>query len=274
MLSNTTTIISNIPNVWTRRAELLAAPVKPKIETFIELKPETTESELKPVNLAQAFEAEVDFKVQGTKGRAANLARMQRKAAKANIMHAALWIEPDEKAEPVAQPKEYVKQSYTSNVKGFVQTFDASANTKSVLGFAADVSTAATKLPHTYTIIFKEKVTEGLTFDRLHKATKRDLILAQNKISEQCIEEFKYALENDKLLQCIDHISTRFQMRKYVSGALIVEGEHTFLASDIIKNQTWVYKTRTVLNELQPLLHVSFYFDNHTAQVVMSLKKA
>jgi hypothetical protein len=92
-------------------------------------------------------------------------------------------------------------------------------------------------------------------------------------VFNQCIEAFDYALKNDKVLQCIDHISSEFQTRKFITGVPIVVGKHTFLASDIIKDYFWVRKTRKILNEIEPRLHVSFYFDNRTTQVVMSLKK-
>jgi hypothetical protein len=263
----------NVPssNVWTRRAALFAAPVKQApLETE-----SLTQEPLEPINLAPVLEAIAeDFEIVGAKGLAANHARMQRQAIRAAQPRVPYVAKPTQTPQTDAPVQVVMPLPATPRplgprkvLQGVVQTVDASAA-------SAAAPVPVKKQQNTYTVIFEGKVTENLTFDRLHKATKADLLLAQETMFNQCISAFEYALENDKLLQCIDHISGGFQTRKFVTGAPIVAGKHTFLASDIIKEQFWVYKTRNILNELEPRLHVSFYFDSHTTQVVMSLKKA
>jgi len=272
-MSTNTPVNVTSTNVWARRAALLAAPVKEtKIETLIESELKTSESELTPVNLAPVLEAvaEADFEVVGAKGLAANQARMQRKFIKATQPRVPYVVKPKEWI-PVRVVAPLPSSPFPlghHKVQPFVQMVDATA------AVAMPAPAVAVKQQNTYTIVFDEKMTTGLTFDRLHKTTKTDLLLAQEMLFNQCIGAFEYALENDKMLQCIDHISGGFQIRKFLAGAPIVAGKHTFLASDIIKDPFWVRKTRRILNEIEPHLHVSFYFDHRTTKVVMSLKKA
>ena len=268
-------------NVWIRRAALRAAPPAPvkeaNIATLSESEPQTSKSELKPVNLAPVLEAvaETDFEVVGAKGLAATQARMQRQTLKAAQPRAPRVTLPKELPKPrviaplPANPRPLGPRVL---VQGIVAAPAAAA--AAAAPAPAPAPAPAVREPNTYTVTFGDKVTMGLTFDRLHKATKVDLFKAQETLYNHCITAFEYALENDGLLQCIDHISGGFQTRKFVAGVPIVAGNHTFLASDIIKDHVWVRKTRNTLNGIEPRLRVNFYFDHNTTKVVMSLKKA
>lgn len=265
-------------SVWARRAALRAAPVK---ETPQEtpIVPETVESQPEPVNLASAFEAEASddtgFVSPSAKNHAANLARMERQATRAALPRAPRMIQPKQAVQP--QPKHHVAISPAPSREKVMAEIEAKLKVADVPAApvaAAAAPAVAEKQPNTYTVVFDGKVTAGLTYERLHKATKADLVTAQEMVYNQFIEAFEYALKNDGLLQCVDHLAGRFQTRKFVDGKPIVAGEHTFLMSDVIKEQYWVRKTRKTLNEIEPRLHVSFYYDHRTSKGVLSMKKA
>jgi hypothetical protein len=267
-------------NVWTRQAALRAAPVKETIvETLNESTPETSESQVEPVNLAPAFEAETSddtgFVTPSAEKHAANLARMERQAIRAAQPRPPRMIQPKQAAQQ--QPKQTVAISPApSREKVMAEIAEKlkAADAPVAPAAAAAAPAVAEKQPNTYTIVFDGKVTTGLTYERLHKATKVDLLLAQEMVYNQFIEAFEYALKNDGLLQCVDHLSGGFQTRKLVDGKPIVAGKHTFLMSDVIKEHFWVRKTRAVLNRIEPRLHVSFYYDQRTSKGVLSMKKA
>lgn len=270
-------------NVWTRQAALRAAPVKETIvETLIESNAETSESQLPPVNLATAFEEEASddtgFVTPSAEKHAANLARMERQATRASQPRAPRVTK--QKVEVQAKPKQFAGISAAPSrekvMAEIAEKLERAQTAAPAASAAAAPAAAAKQQPPvaTYTIVFDGKVTSGLTYERLHKATKVDLLLAQEMVYNQFIEAFENALKNDGLLQCVDHLSGGFQTRKLVDGKPIVAGKHTFLMSDIIKERYWVRKTREALNDIEPRLHVSFYFDQRTSKGVLSMKKA
>lgn len=276
-------------NVWTRQAAL-RAPVKETIvETHIESTPETSESQVAPVNLAPAFEAETsddtDFVTPSSKTHAANIARMERQATRAAQPRAPRMAKPKEE---VPQKKHYAPLSFAPfreapkpmqpTVESRMAAPTDGASIASALVTAAPMAAAAAapaeKQPNTYTVAFRGKVTAGLTYPRLLAQTKADLLKAQESVYNLFISAFENALQNDGVLQCINHLAGGFQTRKFVDGTPITIGEHTFLVSDIIKEQFWVRKTRAVLNGIEPRLHVSFYFDQRTSKCVLAMRKA
>ena len=258
-------------NVWTRRAALRAAPVK---ETNLDTKSEASEPQIEPVNLATAFDdAKADddgFVCPSAENHKANLVRMQRKAERAAQPRAPRMIQP--KAEVQKQEKKYVPLSFAPFRPKMVENLQQVQTVAAEAAVAEQVAPAE-KQQNTYTVVFEEKVTAGLTYERLHKATKADLVIAQEMVYNQFIEVFEYALKNDGLLQCVDHLAGGFQTRKFVDGKPIVAGKHTFLMSDIIQDQYWVRKTRKTLNEIEPRLRVSFYYDHRTSKGVLVMKK-
>jgi hypothetical protein len=251
--------------------------------------PETVESQVAPVNLAPAFEAEASdvtgFVTPSAEKHAANLARMDRQAERAAQPRAPRMVKPKEEA---PQEKQHAPLSFapfrtapkpmqpTVESRMAAPTTDASIASALVTDapMAAAPAAAAEKLPNTYTVAFRGKVTAGLTYPRLLAQTKADLLKAQESVFNRFIEAFEYALENDGVLQCINHLAGGFQTRKFVDGSPVTIGEHTFLVSDIIKEHFWVRKTRTVLNGIEPRLHVSFYFDQRTSKCVLAMRKA
>lgn len=260
-------------NVWTRRAALRAAPVK---ETNLDTKSEASEPQIEPVNLATAFDdAKADddgFVCPSAENHEANLVRMQRKAERAAQPRAPRMIQPKQAAQP--QPKHRVAISPAPSREKVMSEIAAKLKVADAPAAAAEPAAPAEKQQNTYTVIFEEKVTTGLTYERLHKATKTDLITAQEMVYNQFIEAFEYALRNNGLLQCVDHLAGGFKTRKFVDSKPIVAGKHTFLMSDIIQEPFWVRKTRTTLNEIEPRLRVSFYYDHHTSKGVIVMKKA
>jgi hypothetical protein len=277
-------------NVWTRQAAL-RAPVKETIvETLIESTPETSESQVAPVNLAPAFEAKASddtgFVTPSAEKHAANLARMNRQAERAAQPRAPRVVKPKEEA---PQKKPYAPLSFApfrtapAPMQPTVESRMAAPTTAASIASAlvsdapmaaAAPAAAAEKLPNTYTVAFRGKVTAGLTYPRLLAQTKADLLKAQESVFNLFITAFENAMQNDGVLQCINHLAGGFQTRKFVDGTPITIGEHTFLVSDIIKEQFWVRKTRAVLNEIEPRLHVSFYFDQRTSKCVLAMRKA
>lgn len=265
-------------SVWARRAALRAAPVKetPQETSIV---PETVESQPEPVNLAPAFEAEASddtgFVTPSAKNHAANLARMERQATRAAQPRAPRMIQPKQAMQP--QPKNRVAISPAPSREKVMAEIAANlevAAASPAAAAAAEPAAPAEKQPNTYTVVFGGKVTAGLTYERLHMATKADLVTAQEMVYNQFIEAFEYALKNNGLLQCVDHLAGGFQTRMFVDGKPIVAGEHTFLVSDIIKEPYWVRKTRKTLNEIEPRLHVRFYYDHRASKAVLSMKKA
>ena len=279
-------------SVWTRQAALRAPVKETPQETLIESIPETSESQVAPVNLAPAFEAETSddtcFVTPSAEKHAANVARMDRQAERAAQPRAPRVFKQKEEA---PQKKQYTPLSFapfrtapkpmqpTVESRMAAPTDGASIASAMVTAApmaaaAAPAAAAAEKLPNTYTVAFRGKVTAGLTYPRLLAQTKADLLKAQESVYNLFISAFENALQNDGMLQCINHISGGFQTRKFVDGTPITIGEHTFLASDIIKEQFWVRKTRAVLNGIEPRLHVSFYFDQRTSKCVLAMRKA
>jgi hypothetical protein len=254
--------------------------------------PETVESQVAPVNLAPAFEAEASddtgFVTPSAEKHAANMARMERQAERAAQPRAPRVVKPKEEAPQKKQraplsfaPFRTAPKPMQPTVESRMAAPTTDASIASALVTAAPMAAAAAaapvaaeKLPNTYTVAFRGKVTAGLTYPRLLAQTKADLLKAQESVFNRFIEAFEHALETDGMLQCINHIAGGFQSRKFVDGSPITIGEHTFLVSDIIKEHFWVRKTRTVLNGIEPRLHVSFYFDQRTSKCVLAMRKA